>query len=150
MLIRDFDILVVDDEALIRMDAVDTLSGARTFYEAAYADEALRVLDKHGEIMLVFTDVNMPGDMDGVALVAKVYETRPSIRWIVTSGREDLEEADLPDHASFLPKPYRQDDLLRLVARKLQTVGLINAVWLPVRSTISAPHAVSVCRFSSP
>ena len=122
MLIQDLDVLIVEDEALIRMDAADMLADARTVFEAADADEALRVLDAHDEIMLVFTDVNMPGEMDGVALVAKVYETRPAVRWIVTSGRKDFDECHLPDHASFLPKPYRQADLLRLVSQKLETI----------------------------
>ncbi len=123
MLFGNLAVLVVDDEALIRMGAAYMLSDAGAVFEAGDAAEALLVLEAHDEIMLVFTDVNMPGDMDGVALATAVYGMKPKIQWIVTSGRERFSAGDLPDHASFLPKPYRQAELLNLVSQKLEAIA---------------------------
>lgn len=123
MRLEHLAVLIVDDEALIRMGAALMLSDAGKIFEAADAAEALQVLENHDEIMLVFTDVNMPGEMDGVALAAKVYRTKPAIQWIVTSGRERLSDGQLPDHATFLPKPYRQTELLSVVTQKLEAIA---------------------------
>jgi len=118
-------VLVVEDEALVRMVAVDALadSGLPSF-EAGDAEEALRLLDEHSEISLVFTDINMPGEMDGLQLARKVHEARPGVELIVTSGQQRLFDRDLPDHGSFLCKPYRTSQLVALVRQKLQRVPL--------------------------
>jgi CheY-like chemotaxis protein len=118
-------VLVVEDEALVRMAAVDALadSGLPSF-EAGDAEEALRLLDEHSEISLVFTDINMPGEMDGLQLARKVHEARPSVELIVTSGQQRLQDRDLPDHGSFLCKPYGPSQLVALVRQKMQQVPL--------------------------
>lgn len=113
-------ILVVEDEIFIRIVAVDILSDCGLpIYEAGCASEALDLIAKYPEIALLFTDINMPGEMDGLALAAKVHAMRPNVGLIVTSGGISLSSADLPDSGVFLPKPYRAADLATLVMDKL-------------------------------
>ncbi|HEY0414047.1 MAG TPA: response regulator [Allosphingosinicella sp.] len=114
-------VLVVEDEALIRSVAAESLLDAGiTSYEAADSEEALEVLEQHPDIGIVFTDVNMPGRMDGLHLAGRVHELRPDVELIVTSGREAVTDRDLPDHGTFLPKPYRLRELIELVGTKIR------------------------------
>ena len=108
---------------MVRMVAVDALSdcGLR-LYEAADADEALEVIAEHPDIGLVFTDIDMPGAMDGLKLVQRIHKLWPKIELIVTSGRERLLDRQLPDHGSFLPKPYQPSKLVELVIEKMRIV----------------------------
>ena len=100
-------VLVVEDEILIRMDVVDQLSAfGYSLIEASSAREALEALDNADTVDILFTDVDMPGDFDGLLLAHKVAETRPEIGIIVTSGKTLLDEAKLPDGCRFYPKPY--------------------------------------------
>jgi CheY-like chemotaxis protein len=100
-------VLVVDDEALVRMDLVDQLQarGFRT-YEADNAAEAIVVLEGHKDIRVVFTDIQMPGTMDGVALAHYVRERWPPTILIVCSGNKRPEASSLPDACSFISKPF--------------------------------------------
>jgi CheY-like chemotaxis protein len=100
-------ILIVEDEALIRMDAADTIadSGFPTF-EAGSADEALSLMERHDDILVLFTDIEMPGSMNGLALAARVRERWPQVRIIIASGAVEVKRADLPCHALFFKKPY--------------------------------------------
>ena len=75
--------------------------------EAAHADEALDIISANAsEVSLVFTDIHMPGKMDGVALVHELYRNWPGIGLLITSGRARLDAAELPPGCHFLPKPY--------------------------------------------
>jgi two-component system, response regulator PdtaR len=114
------EVLVVEDEALVRMVAADALSeNGIMAWEAGDADEALRVLNQHPQIGLVFTDVNMPGSMNGLGLAHEVSVVRPDVGLIVTSGAVKIADEDLPDHGTFLPKPYPTERLVRIVSKKL-------------------------------
>jgi DNA-binding NtrC family response regulator len=114
------EVLVVEDEPMIRMVAADALAdGGIMAWEAGDASEALEVLDQHPRIGVVFTDVNMPGDVDGLGLAHEVSVIRPDVKVIVTSGARAVPDADLPDHGTFLPKPYLTDQLVSLVTEKL-------------------------------
>ena len=116
-------VLVVEDEPLVRMAAVDALSECVVrLYEAGDADEAIGVLADRRDIGLVFTDINMPGSMDGLRLVECIHKLWPKIDLIVTSGRERLLDRQLPDHGSFLPKPYKASQLIALVRQKMRLV----------------------------
>jgi DNA-binding NtrC family response regulator len=97
--------LVVDDEVLIRWSTVNNLEdmGYRVL-EAATAREAIALLENYPEIKLVFTDVRMPGTMDGMGLVAEVQKKWPAIKLFVTSGYPL--NSDLPKGATYIPKPY--------------------------------------------
>lgn len=111
-------VLVVEDEAFVRMLAVDVLEDEGfAVVAAATADEAWAVLESRGDIGVLFTDVNMPGDMDGLALAARVAKRWPHIRLVVTSGRKGLSNHELPDHGQFVQKPYRQSELMSAIAR---------------------------------
>lgn len=113
-------ILVIEDEPLIRMDIVDQL-GDEGFvvYEAADADQALDVLDAHGDISLVFTDVDMPGSMDGLKLAAAVRDRWPPVRIIITSGHRLVEITDLPDGSVFFSKPYHHAQIVASIREML-------------------------------
>jgi len=101
-------VLVVEDEPLIRLNAVDMVEAAGfQAIGASTADEALHVLELRDDIRAVFTDVHMPGSMDGLALIHLVAGRWPSIAALVTSGKVDLAPADLPRGARFFAKPWR-------------------------------------------
>lgn len=111
-------VLVVDDEALLRLDATEALqqAGCRT-YEAGETEEALEMLGRHPEISVLFTDINMPGRRDGVALAGEVHRQRPDIGVILTSGHERPSPADIPGEGRFIAKPYDIGAVAELVKR---------------------------------
>lgn len=99
--------LVVDDEPLILMDTSDMMSDeGYAVVEASTADQAYAFLDKHASLQLLFTDVQMPGDLDGLAL-ARVVATRwPHICVVIASGAVIPTPGDLPGNAKFISKPF--------------------------------------------
>jgi CheY-like chemotaxis protein len=110
--IRPYDagVLVVEDETLVRMDALDLIEQAGfTVFEARGADEAIRMLELHSEIRIVFTDIYIPGSMDGLKLADYVRRRWPPVQLIVTSGRMQPSAEDMPVGSVFLGKPYRPD-----------------------------------------
>jgi two-component system, response regulator PdtaR len=100
-------ILIVEDDFLIRMDAVDTIrSGGFDVVEAENADGAISILESRFDITIVFTDVQMPGSMDGLKLAAAIRGRWPPILIVATSGLVAIRDDDLPAGSRFLPKPY--------------------------------------------
>ena len=100
-------VLVVEDEFLLRMDAVDMIAAAGfEVVEAANADEAIEILESRPDITVVFTDIQMPGSMDGLKLARAVRGRWPPIKIIATSGHVHIGKTDLPEGGRFLPKPY--------------------------------------------
>src|SRR5215207_1021852 len=98
-------VLVVEDELLIRMSAVDMLEAAGFLaLEASSADEAIALIERRPDIRLVFTDVEMPGSMDGLRLVSAIRNRWPPINLIVTSGRYQANELALPAGVAFITK----------------------------------------------
>jgi CheY-like chemotaxis protein len=112
-------ILFVEDEALIRMDMAEFLRecGYRV-HEAANADEALEALRAKFAIDLVFTDINLPGAMNGLGLTEWILSNRPGVKTLITSGRPIDGDAP-PPAGAFLPKPYTGRDLLERVKQAL-------------------------------
>ncbi|TWF49510.1 response regulator [Neorhizobium alkalisoli] len=101
-----YRVLVVEDEPLVRMLAVDVVEEAGfEAVEASNADEALELLESMPDIRLIFTDIDMPGSMDGLRLAATVRDRWPPVRIIVVSGKQRPSAAELPD-GIFFPKPY--------------------------------------------
>jgi CheY-like chemotaxis protein len=100
-------VLVVEDEFLIRIGIVETIaqSGFEVF-EASNADEAIRLLETHPDITVLFTDIDMPGSMDGLKLAAAVRTRWPPVKIIVTSGHVKIRQEDLPVEGWFFSKPY--------------------------------------------
>jgi two-component system, response regulator PdtaR len=100
-------VLIVEDEPLIRLGAVYQIEDAGfEVYEAGSADAAIALLELHKEIRLIFTDVDMPGSMDGLKLAHYVRGRWPPVKIIVTSGHVKVTEESLPAGALFIPKPY--------------------------------------------
>jgi CheY-like chemotaxis protein len=100
-------ILIVEDEPLVRLYAAETVADAGfEVIEAASADEAIRILESRSDIRVVFTDIHMPGSMDGLKLAHAVRNRWPPIKIIVTSGRELTMEQCLPEGGRFFAKPY--------------------------------------------
>ncbi|WP_291205094.1 response regulator [Hyphomonas sp.] len=100
-------VLIVEDEMLIRMGAIDlVLSAGYEALDARDADEAIRILEARLDIDLVFTDVQMPGTMDGIKLANYIRGRWPPVRLLVASGNAILEESSLPAGSRFFAKPY--------------------------------------------
>jgi len=100
-------VLVVEDEFLLRMDAADMITAAGfEAMTAANADEAIDILEVRRDITVVFTDIQMPGSMDGLKLARAVRGRWPPIKIIATSGHAHVRETDLPYGGRFLRKPY--------------------------------------------
>ena len=104
-------VLVVEDEFLIRLCAMQTLEDAGySVLEAANADEAIGILEQRRDIDAVITDINMPGSMDGLEMARTIRRRWPPIALIVTSGRVILTPGEMPA-GRFLRKPYAQQQL---------------------------------------
>jgi two-component system, response regulator PdtaR len=100
-------VLIVEDEALVRMTAVDMIEEAGfEILEASNGDEAILLLEARRDITALFTDIEMPGSMDGLRLAQAVRGRWPPIKIIATSGRCVVRDGDLPSGGLFLPKPY--------------------------------------------
>ena len=100
-------ILIVEDELLIRLDAIEMIQAAGfETLEAANADEAIAILETRPDIHVLFTDIQMPGSMDGVKLAHFVRERWPPVKIIATSAHTRIEGYQLPHGGRFLPKPY--------------------------------------------
>jgi two-component system, response regulator PdtaR len=111
-------VLVVEDEALVRMLAVDVLEEAGfDVIEASTADYAVQVLDKREDIRVVFTDVDMPGRLNGFQLARHVQDHHHRVRVIVGSGKCRPGPGDVAPGTIFLQKPYPLDTLVREVRR---------------------------------
>jgi CheY-like chemotaxis protein len=113
-------LLVVDDEAIVRMVTADVLDEAGfDVVEAANASEALVLLDARPDISLMLTDVRMPGELDGYKLSRIVRRKYAAIGIIVISGDSPPAEGDLPQGACFLGKPLLPSGLLNAVRATL-------------------------------
>lgn len=109
-------ILIVNDEPLLRKVTCAMLEDAGyAVIEANGPRQALLALEARGEIHLLFTDVQMPGDIDGLELAVLVRRRWPRVRLLVTSGLQPVAAADLPSGGRFLSKPYVAADVLRQI-----------------------------------
>jgi two-component system, response regulator PdtaR len=112
-------ILVVEDESLIRMNSADMIRDLGfEVIEAVNADEAVAFLETVPGIKVVFTDIQMPGSMDGLLLAAVVRNRWPPVALLVTSGKMRPPADDMPRGARFIPKPYSPFEL----KQELQTL----------------------------
>ena len=107
-------VLVVEDDFLIRMNAAEMIADAGfDVVEAASADEAIVILEDRLDITVVFTDIQMPGSMDGLKLAAAIRGRWPPISIIATSGLVDVRQDEIPEGGRFLPKPYSPEQIIR-------------------------------------
>ena len=113
---QPISVLIVEDEVLIRMSMVDELEDAGfTVFEASNADQAIEMLITHTAIEVMFTDVDMPGGVDGLKLAASVRDRWPPIKIIVTSGHRQINVDALPVDARFVIKPYDPTDIIQSI-----------------------------------
>lgn len=107
-------VLLVEDEVPVRMFEADLLRDAGfEVLEAASADEALRKLETRGDIQVLFTDVHMPGSLDGLALARCVHERWPDVEMLIASGRSRLDPDEIPDDGLFVSKPYEPSHVIQ-------------------------------------
>ncbi|TWF56839.1 response regulator transcription factor [Neorhizobium alkalisoli] len=100
-------VLVVEDEPLLLMMALDLVEDAGFEpVEARNADEALEILQTRKDIRIVFTDIDMPGTMNGMRLAAMVRDRWPPIEIIIVSGHVKGGDVTLPPRSVFYSKPY--------------------------------------------
>ena len=107
-------VLVVEDEMVLRMRAVDIVEDAGFVpVEAVSADEAIQILESRDDISLLFTDIQMPGSMDGLKLAHATHARWPHIKIILVSGQIEVTDADKPDDSRFFPKPLEIEQMVR-------------------------------------
>src|SRR6202023_3363682 len=100
------NVLVVEDEMILRMRAVDIVEDAGFHpVEAVNADEAISILESRSDISLLFTDIQMPGSIDGLKLAHAVHERWPSVKIILVSGQVKPTDAERPADSRFFGKP---------------------------------------------
>jgi CheY-like chemotaxis protein len=100
-------LLIVEDEFLVRTLAVEIAQEAGfSALEAADAEEAIRVLERHPDVRVVFTDIDIPGSLDGLELAQAVRHRWPPIEVVLTSGKMKPAADELPERSHFVPKPY--------------------------------------------
>lgn len=110
-------VLLVEDEPLVRMAAADDLQDAGFHVlEAANADVALAVLEScSDDVQVLFTDIDMPGSMNGLDLAENVQQRWPHISLLISSAYHRPDPGTLPDDGRFVPKPYCSDDVVQQI-----------------------------------
>ena len=114
-------VLVVEDEMLLRMRAVDMVEDAGYVpVEAVDADEALTILQSRSDIALLFSDIQMPGSMSGLQLALAVHGRWPRIKIILVSGQLKLSQSEIPENSRFFGKPL---DSVEMIAEIREMLG---------------------------
>jgi two-component system, response regulator PdtaR len=121
---RSIPVLVVEDDLIVRMAIVDSLEEAGfKSIEAGSASEAISVLESRSDIRVVFTDIEMPGKMDGLALSHYVRHRWPPTIVVISSGRRHPSRDELPEDVEFISKPFHSTqlaDILQSIKRQLR------------------------------
>lgn len=134
------NVLVVEDEAILRMRAVDIVHDAGfNPVEAVNADQALSILESRSDISLLFTDIQMPGSIDGLKLAHAVHRRWPSIKIVLVSGKINLSEIDTPESSRFFGKPL---EAAQMIAELQDMVGAGALEIIPgaVREVLTAEN----------
>jgi CheY-like chemotaxis protein len=114
-------VLIVEDEVLVRIGTRETIETAGfEVVEAGNADEAIAILAARDDIHLIFTDVHMPGSMDGLKLAHFVRNRWPPVKIIAASGQARITEGDLPEGGRFLHKPYTAAEITTTLRELIQ------------------------------
>lgn len=113
--------LIVEDEILLRMHASEVIEDSGfDVIEAKNADDAISILEHRNDIVLIFTDIDMPGSMDGLKLAHFVKGRWPPIKIIATSGHVRITSNDLPEGGHFIPKPYKATQIADAIHQLIQ------------------------------
>lgn len=109
-------VLVVEDEPLLRLMAEELIEdGGFEVVSVADAASAVRILETRLDIRIVFTDIDMPGGMDGIRLAAVIRERWPPIEIVVTSSHIQISQTQMPERGVFVSKPYDGQQLVELL-----------------------------------
>lgn len=128
-------VLVVEDELMLRMRAVDIVEDAGfTPIEAINADEAIRILEGRNDISVLFTDIQMPGSMDGLKLAHVVHTRWPHIKIMLVSGQIAVTDDDKPEDSKFFPKPLEIQQMI------LELQEMVGSGALEVLPSLSAEN----------
>jgi two-component sensor histidine kinase/DNA-binding response OmpR family regulator len=128
-------VLVVEDELMLRMRAVDIVEDAGFLpIEAVNADDAIQILESRDDISVLFTDIQMPGSMDGLKLAHVAHTRWPHIKIILVSGQIAVTEADKPADSKFFPKPLEIQQMV------LELQGMVGSGALKVLPSLSAKN----------
>lgn len=139
--------LIVEDEFFVRFYGADLLTEfGFLVLQAGDAREALRLLENHKDISLVFSDVQMPGPIDGLELAQLIHRRWPRIALLITSGRP-IGSDKLPSSAGFLPKPYDDKALAHHIAQLWRMSESAPSVFRG--SSVSATTTMLVCGAST-
>src|ERR1700728_512791 len=139
------NVLVVEDEMVLRMRAVDIVEDAGfTPVEAVNADEALSILESRSDISLLFTDIQMPGSMDGLKLAHAVHDRWPAIKIILVSGQVKPSDAERPADSRFFGKPLGVGQMIS----ELQ--AMVGAGALEILPHAPAKHAEEILQPVTP
>lgn len=128
-------VLVVEDELMLRMRAVDIVEDAGfVSVEAVNADQAIEILESRDDISVLFTDIQMPGSMDGLKLAHVAHTRWPHIKIILVSGQIAVTEDDKPEDSKFFPKPLEIQQMI------LELKDMVGTGALKVLPTLSAEN----------
>lgn len=117
-------VLIVQEELVIRMEVVEAFeTGGFKIFQADAAEAAIDVLQREPTIRVVFTDVDLPGTMDGMTLAHYVRHRWPPTILLVGSGRAVLDTGALPSTSRFVRKPYSSGNLAEAVLGALSQIG---------------------------
>jgi CheY-like chemotaxis protein len=141
------NVLVVEDEMVLRMRAVDIVEDAGfTAVEAANADQALSILESRSDISLLFSDIQMPGSMDGLKLAHAVHDPWPSIKIILVSGQVKFSDADKPADSRFFGKPLV---VKQMIAELQEMVGVGALKIIPKAALPLSIEALATTRLTN-
>lgn len=114
-------VLIVEDEFVVRIGtrAAVEMAGFDAL-EASDADEAIAILAARDDIRLIFTDIHMPGSMDGLKLAHFVRDRWPPVKVVATSGHARIADSELPEGARFVPKPYSAAEITATLRELIQ------------------------------
>ncbi|WP_210483084.1 HWE histidine kinase domain-containing protein [Microvirga antarctica] len=144
-------VLVVEDEIILRMKAVDIVEDAGfTPLEAASADQALAILESRSDISVLFTDIQMPGSMDGLKLAHAVHRRWPTIKIILVSGQVAVTDADKPAESRFFGKPVEINEMITALQTMVGSgkLEIIPTVALPPSDRAATPALLDPDRVS--
>ncbi len=113
-------VLVVEDEAFLLFAIADELREVGYHVlEASNADQAIGLLETRQDISILFTDIDMPGSMDGLRLSAAVRDRWPPVKIIITSGKRQPARETMPSGGIFLSKPYAPEKVAATIQHLL-------------------------------
>ena len=146
-------VLIVEDEMILRMRAVDIVEDAGFFpVEAVNADEAIAILESRSDISLLFTDIQMPGRIDGLMLAHAVHDRWPSIKIILVSGQVKPSDAERPADSRFFGKPLGVEQMIGELQAMVGEGALRivpNAAMLPADEALDAAARIGPSRRSA-